>query len=82
MQRSTPSKAEEKLALEERKARQMIKDKESARVARNAKVEKLKALRIAKEAEELKAKEGGGKEEDRRLKIAPPETARPAVTRL
>ncbi|MDF1730257.1 MAG: hypothetical protein P1U37_03560 [Minwuia sp.] len=57
MQRSTPSKAEEKLALEERKARQMIKDKETARVARNAKVEKLKALRIAKEAEELKAKE-------------------------
>ncbi len=60
MQRSTPSKAEEKLALEERKARQMIKDKETARVARNAKVEKLKALRIAKEAEELKAKEAEG----------------------
>lgn len=57
MQRSTPSKADEKMALEERKARQMIKDKETARVSRNAKVEKLKALRIAKEAAELKAKE-------------------------
>lgn len=55
MQRSTPSKAEEKLALEERKARQMIKDKETARAARNAKVNKLKALRIAKEAEQQTA---------------------------
>ncbi len=57
MQRSTPSKADEKMALEERKARQIIKDKETARIARNAKVEKLKALRIAKEAADLAAKE-------------------------
>ncbi|MDF1721035.1 MAG: hypothetical protein P1U65_10200 [Minwuia sp.] len=56
MQRSTPSKAEEKVALEERKARQIVKDKETARVARNAKVEKLKALRLAKEEAEREAK--------------------------
>lgn len=57
MQRSTPSKADEKMALEERKARQIIKDKETARVARNAKVDKLKTLRLAKEAAERAAKE-------------------------
>lgn len=57
MKKTAPTAADARREAERKKEKQFLKDRENERMARVAKTEKLKQLRLAKEAEDLAAKE-------------------------
>lgn len=57
MKKTVPTAADARQEAARKKEKQFIRDKENERKARAAKTEKLKQLRLARDAEELAAKE-------------------------
>jgi hypothetical protein len=79
MQKSIKSKAEEQFAASQKKAKQVLKEKEKAQIEGAEKVMRLRALRLAKEAADLEAAEAAEAEKAAAKAIKTPKKSSSAL---